>query len=194
MGRFLLPGGWEMSFRILFGFLMLSSGGCGSLMMHVTEPGDGQSHLRLQKGNSVAVVRPNVDVVVEEIDEPGPFARDLRGHIVAELKDNGVETVEGSPYVLRVKVTRYETGCGFCRGFFPLFGLGDSALDGEVVLEGPEGQRTLILEKTGQMSGMSQMGDQTEANMEYFATVVVDNFMSEGAKGDDNDDDADDEE
>jgi hypothetical protein len=34
----------------------------------------------------------------------------------------------------------------------------------------------ILVEKTGQVSGTSQMGDQTGTNMKYFATVTADNL------------------
>ena len=34
-------------------------------------------------------------------------------------------------------------------------------------------RRKLVLTKTGQVSGMAAMGDQTESNADYFATVAA---------------------
>ena len=156
--------------------------GCASLMMHVTDVDDAHASLHLKKGDTVAVVAPSVEAVIDDKQEATEFSGQLRQHIVAELKGEGVTVDDHSDAKLQVKVTRYETGCGFCRGFFPLFGLGNSYVDGEASLVTTNAKRTLKIEKTGQASGMAEMGDQTDTNMEYFAKVLASNLTTPGEK------------
>jgi hypothetical protein len=89
------------------------------------------------------------------------------------LVEKGINVDPDSQQKLTVEITRYERGCGACRGFFPLFGLGNTYLDGQVTLATPAGKRVLVVEKTGQSSGTAQMGDQTQTNIGYFTTVVA---------------------
>ena len=158
------------------------STGCASLMMHVTDVDDAHADLQLKKGDAASVAPPSVDLVVEDKKEGTELAAKLRRNIVAQLKEVGVATDDHSETKIVVKVTKYETGCGFCRGFFPLFGLGNSFVDGEATLVTPEGKRILKIEKTGQATGMAEMGDQTDTNVEYFAKVLASNFTSPGKK------------
>src|SRR5690242_11118074 len=150
---------WRWKSLGFVGLFALCSG-CASLMMHVTDVDDAHASLRLKKGDTVAVAAPSVDGLIEDKQEAAEFAGQLRQHIVAELKEEGVTADDHSDTKIQVKVTRYETGCGFCRGFFPVFGLGDSYVDGEASLVTTNAKRTLKIEKTGQASGMAEMGDQ----------------------------------
>jgi hypothetical protein len=162
--------------------LVWLSTGCASLMMHVTDVDDAHADLQLKKGDSANVPSPSVDLVVEDKKEGSELASKLRSRIVAQLKDEGISTDDHSETKIVVKITKYETGCGFCRGFFPVFGLGDSFVDGEASLVTPSGKRTLKIEKTGQATGMGEMGDQTDTNMDYFAKVLASNLTSPGKK------------
>jgi len=163
--------------------VLLACSGCASLMMRVADADDGHASMHLKKGDAVAVSAPSVDGVIEDKKEGAEFATKLRQHIVAELKEEGVATDDHSNTKLEVKITKYETGCGFCRGFFPVFGLGNSFVDGQATLVMADGKRTLLINKTGQASGMAEMGDQTDTNMEYFAKVLASNLTSPGEKG-----------
>ena len=158
------------------------SSGCASLVMHVTEVDDAHSNLHLKEGDAAAVAKPSVELVIEEKKQGAELSTLMRSEIIEQLKAEGVSVDEHSDTKILVKVTKYETGCGFCRGFFPLFGLGNSYVDGEAVLVTPAGKRILKIEKTGQATGMSEMGDQTETNVEYFAKVLASNFTSPGKK------------
>jgi hypothetical protein len=153
----------------------LSLTACAGMMMDVKEAEKGQENLALKAGDEVSVALPDVKAIEEEFgaEDAKRVASLIKLNLEKELADDKVKVVTNSPRKLHVKVTNYQKGCGFCRGFFPVFGLGDSAVDGEVLLEGDGQQRKLIIQKTGQMSGTSQMGDQTETNVEYFAEVVV---------------------
>jgi hypothetical protein len=151
-------------------------------MMHVTEVDDAHASLHLKKGSTAAVSAPAVAGVIEDKAEAAEFAGRLRQHIVEQLKEEGVTADDHSDTKIEVKVTRYEAGCGFCRGFFPVFGLGDSYVDGEATLVTTDAKRTLKIEKTGQASGMAEMGDQTDTNMDYFAKVLASNLTSVGEK------------
>ena len=154
------------------------------MMMHVTDVDDAHSNLHLKKGEGATVTKPSVDLAIDDKEESAKLSTLLRSEIVEQLKAEGVSVDEHSDTKILIKVTKYETGCGFCRGFFPLFGLGNSFVDGEAVLVTPEGKRTLKIEKTGQATGVSEMGDQTETNVEYFAKVLASNFTSPGKKED----------
>lgn len=164
------------------GGLALLCSGCASLMMHVTDVDDAHASLHLKKGDAVAVAAPSVETVIDDKKEGAEFSAKLRQHIVSELKGEGVSADDHSDTKVVVKVTKYETGCGFCRGFFPLFGLGNSSVEGEAALVTTDGKRTLKVEKTGQASGMAEMGDQTDTNMAYFAKVLASNLTSPGEK------------
>ena len=162
--------------------VVLVCSGCASLMMHVTDVDDAHASVHLKKGDAVAVSAPSVEIVIEDKKEGADFSSRLREHMVSELKGQGVTSDDHSDTKILVKVTKYETGCGFCRGFFPLFGLGNSAVEGEATLVTAEGKRILKIEKTGQTSGLAEMGDQTDTNMEYFAKVLASNLTSPGEK------------
>lgn len=123
----------------------------------------------------MAQLDPDVKFVEEEFgkEDAERVRALLKKQLAKELLEEKIKVSSSSENRLRVKVTNYEKGCGFCRGFFPFFGLGDSAVDGEVELNAAGGRRRLVVQKTGQASGTSQMGDQTKTNIDYFATVVV---------------------
>ena len=148
---------------------------CAGLMMDVKEAEKGQSNLTLKAGDEVSVAVPDVKAIEAEFgpEDAKRVAEMVKLSIDRELADAKVKVTSDAPQRISIKVTSYEKGCGFCRGFFPVFGLGDSAVDGQVSLEREGKRRTLIVQKTGQVSGTTQMGDQTEKNAEYFAEVVV---------------------
>jgi len=148
---------------------------CAGLMMDVKDAEKGQASLNLQPGDEVSVALPDVKEIEEEFgpEDAKRVASLLKLNLDKELADAKVKVTSNAPQRIWIKVTGYQKGCGFCRGFFPVFGLGDSAVDGQVSLEREGKRRTLIVQKTGQVTGTSQMGDQTETNIEYFAEVVV---------------------
>lgn len=153
----------------------LALSGCAGLMMDVKELDAKHENLALAAGDEVKLVEPDVRSVEEGFsrEEAQQLRKLLKAELVRELNENKIRVVADSDKQISVRVTNYERGCGFCRGFFPVFGLGDSAVDGEVALLIDGRQRRLIVDKTGQATGMSQMGDQTATNVDYFATVVV---------------------
>ena len=149
--------------------------GCAGLMMDVKEADRAKSNIVLKHGDQVSLAEPEVKYIAEEFskEDAARVAKLLKADLAKELAENKVTVASDAEKKIYVKVTNYEKGCGFCRGFFPLFGLGDSAIDGEVELEADGQKRKLVVQKTGQASGTSQMGDQTETNADYFASVVV---------------------
>jgi hypothetical protein len=149
--------------------------GCAGLMMDVKEADEAKSKIALQQGDQVSLAEPDVKYIEEEFgkEDAERVAKLLKADLAKELAETKVTVSPDAEKKIYIKVTNFEKGCGFCRGFFPVFGLGDSAIDGEVELEAGGQKRKLIVQKTGQMSGTSQMGDQTDSNAEYFASVVV---------------------
>ena len=148
---------------------------CAGMMMDVKDAEQGQAGLTLQPGQEVAVAVPDVKAIEAEFgaEDAKRVAQLIKVNLEKELADAKVKVNPQADQRVLVKVTGYQKGCGFCRGFFPVFGLGDSAVDGEVMFESGGKRRKLIVQKTGQMTGTSQMGDQTETNVEYFAEVSV---------------------
>lgn len=157
------------------GLVALASSGCASMMMDAKEVDGASAGLSLRAGDRVSIADPDVKAVAEESDAENAqrVANYLKDDLKRELAKKQVEVVDGSDKQVSVRVTAYQSGCGFCRGFFPLFGLGNSAVDGEVELAVGSQHRKLVLTKTGQTSGMAAMGDQTETNADYFATVAA---------------------
>ena len=159
----------------LTGFLLV---GCAGLMMDVKEADKKAEDVIIAPGGEVALAEPDVSAIEDEEAAKRVKAL-LKAEMAKSLAENKVKVVEGAANKISITVTNYDDGCGFCRGFFPVFGLGDSAVDGKVTLEADGRRRTLVVQKTGQATGMSQMGDQTETNVEYFATVVSDRFTEQ---------------
>lgn len=159
---------------------------CAGMMMDAKEVDGSSARLALKEGDRVTLAEPDVKAVAEESDAENAarVARLLKANLKRELAKNKIEVADGAGSAdkqVSVRVTAYKTGCGFCRGFFPLFGLGNSAVDGEVELAVGGQHRKLVLTKTGQVSGMAAMGDQTESNTDYFATVAVARLTEENA-------------
>lgn len=162
---------------VVVGFLLA---GCAGMMMDVKEVDEKASDVVLSPGGEIALGEPNVKIIEDEADAKRVAAL-LKQEMKASLAEKKIKVVDSSETKLSITLTNYETGCGFCRGFFPLFGLGDSAVDGKVELISAGRRRVLVVQKTGQMTGTSQMGDQTDTNVEYFSTVVADR-LTEVAK------------
>lgn len=160
--------------------------GCAGLMMSVKDLDEQHAGLALRSGDSVAIDESTLE---ESISKANPkadakqLAGQLKQELTAKFSEKGVNVTSDSQQTLSVQITRYEKGCGACRGFFPLFGLGNTYLDGQVTLNTPEGSRVIVVEKTGQSSGMAKMGDQTETNVGYFATSVASKLASAEASG-----------
>lgn len=159
--------------------------GCAGLMMRVKDVDEQQASVTLRRGDSLAIDDAALESSIRKAN-PKADAKQLAGQLKHELagkfSERGISVTPDSDRSLSVEITRYEKGCGACRGFFPLFGLGNTYLDGQVTLSTPEGSRVIVVEKTGQSSGMSKMGDQTETNVGYFATSVASKLASAEAK------------
>ncbi len=167
----------------------LALGACASLMMDTKELDASSSGLVLKEGDRVSIAEPDVKVVADEsdADNAARVAKFLKEDLTKELGKKHIQVAEGADKQVAIRITGYQKGCGFCRGFFPLFGLGNSAVDGEADLVVGSQHRKLVLNKTGQVSGMAAMGDQTETNTDYFATVAVAHLTEAGSEGDKSD-------
>ena len=152
--------------------------GCAGLMMDVKEADKQAENVVIAPGSEVAIAEPDVSAI-EDPEDAKKVKALLKKWMKYQLGENKVKVSDSASSKISITVTNYESGCGFCRGFFPVFGLGDSAVDGNVTLEVDGRKRRLVVQKTGQATGMSQMGDQTETNVEYFATVVSDRFTDQ---------------
>ena len=176
-----------MKYRQILGLIVsaLAMSACASLMMDAKEVDPAASGLALKPGDQVSIAEPDVKAVAESTDAENAarVAKLIKEDLKAELGKKHIEVTDGSDKQVAIKITNYRKGCGFCRGFFPLFGLGDSAVDGEADLAIGSQHRKVALTKTGQASGMAEMGDQTETNTDYFATVAVSHLTD--AKSDD---------
>jgi hypothetical protein len=165
--------------------------GCAGLMMDVKDADKERADVALKPSDQVKLAEPDVKAIEADFgkEDAAQVSELLKQDLKKELADKKVEVSADSDKVIAVKVTHYAKGCGFCRGFFPFFGLGDSAVDGEVELDLGGKHRKLLVSKTGQASGMAEMGDQTATNANYFATVVVARLTeSPSDKGKDKDD------
>ena len=181
---FKMIGVISMKYGRLLGIagLGLLLGGCASLMMDAKEVDQASAGLSLKAGDQVALAEPDVKAVAESSDPENAarVAKLLKEDLAKELAKKQVQVSASADKQLTVRITGYEKGCGFCRGFFPLFGLGDSAVNGEADLAIGSQHRKIVLTKTGQTSGMAEMGDQTETNSDYFATVAVAHLTEAG--------------
>lgn len=159
--------------------------GCAGLMMDVKDASKQNADVTLDKGATVSVLGPDVSVVQDELgeEEAQRVSRLIQKNFEGEVERRGLELVKTAENTVKVRVTNFEDGCGFCRGFFPFFGLGNSYLDARVELNVGSGRRrSLIVQKTGQASGLAKMGDQTNENAGYLAEVSFDAFMPETKK------------
>ncbi len=158
--------------------------GCAGLMMSVKDVDEQQASVSLRSGDSLTIDEASLESSIAEAHpkaDAKQLASQLTQKLTARFAEKGVNVGPDSQQRLNVRITSYERGCGACRGFFPLFGLGNSYLNGQVTLDTPAGSRVIVVEKTGQSSGMSQMGDQTETNVGYFATTVTSKLASTDA-------------
>jgi hypothetical protein len=155
--------------------------GCAGLMMKVRDVDETQASVSLKSGDTLTIDEAALETSITKAN-PKADAKQLASQLTQELTskfaEKGVNVGPDSQQTLSIQITNYDKGCGACRGFFPLFGLGNTYLNGEVTLQTPEGKRVITVEKTGQSSGMSQMGDQTEKNVGYFATSVASKLAS----------------
>lgn len=166
---------------VMFATALMLLPGCAGLMMSVKDVDEQQKNLVLRSGDSVAIDEAALESSIAKVNpkaDAKQLASQLTQELTAKFTEKGVSVAADSQQTLNVEITSYEKGCGTCRGFFPLFGLGNSYLNGEVTLNTPAGKRVIVVEKTGQSSGMSQMGDQTEKNVGYFATSVASRLAS----------------
>ncbi len=164
------------SFSMLPLAVILLLGGCAGLMMNVKDLDAEQAKLALKRGDTVSIDEATLEASFQKADQKADakkLATQLKAELMEKFVEKGVTVDSASEQKLTVEITRYKRGCGACRGFFPVFGLGDTFLNGQVTLESPSGKRVLVVEKTGQSTGTAQMGDQTDTNMGYFATVVA---------------------
>jgi hypothetical protein len=141
--------------------------------------------LKVIKGEEAVVLVPTLEGDAKgavEAGEGAKIALDVQAKLASELQKRGVKASKvaagAAPppgaAVVRTSITRFARGSGFARGFFPLFGLGSSYLDGTVVLTTTSAKREIEVRKDGQMTGLSQMGDQTDSNIDYFAGAAAD--------------------
>lgn len=153
--------------------------GCASLMVSVNDKDESTKEIKLASGSTVNVLLPTIkEELSKEIASAGftnaSFKEEIRKTLIKELTSRGIKAVSAdaaeSNYI-SMNVYRFERGIGFFR-WFTFFGLGDSFLSVNVTLSIPEGKRELVAEKNGQITGTSQMGDQTMDNIDYVATAV----------------------
>ena len=162
--------------------------GCAGMMMDVKDVDADHATLALKSGQTVAIDDATLEASFQKANDKADakqLAAKLKQQLAAKLEQKGVTVDPSSEHKLTVEITRYDKGCGACRGFFPFFGLGDTYLDGKVTLALPAGERVLVVNKTGQMTGTSQIGDQTESNIGYFATVVASKLADDEAQATD---------
>ena len=103
------------------------------------------------------------------------LSKKLRNQFRAQLSKKNIEVVDESSNTIVVEIDRYEKGIGLFRfkaksGFAAL---GASYLDGTVELSTDNGNTTLNVFKSGQATGTSQTGDQTDNNAKAFVKKVV---------------------
>ncbi len=158
---------------------------CGSLLMNVKDRDPKAQSLKVIHGQEAVVLVPTLEGDAKKETEPQDAAKvtmAVQDKLATELQKRGVKVSKAAPganppagaTVVRTSITRFERGSGFARGFFPVFGLGNSYLDGTVVLMTASAKREIEIHKDGQMTGMSQMGDQTDSNVDYFAGAAAD--------------------
>lgn len=155
--------------------------GCAGLMMKVSDVDPSHADLRLETGNSVKIDRSSIEKSFQRLGENSSSSKaltdQLLGYLEQDLKDKNISIASSSSQDLKLDITGYRKGCGICRGFFPVFGLGNSYVNANVDLSTSKGTRKLIIEKTGQSSGIGTMGDQTPQNLQYLSTVIVNNLV-----------------
>lgn len=160
---------------------MVLLSGCAGLMMNVKDLDEKNASVALRSGDSLAIDEAALETSISKANpkaDAKQLASQLKQELAAKFAEKGINVAPDSPQKLSIEITNYDKGCGACRGFFPLFGLGNTYLNGQVTLDTPAGKRVIIVEKTGQSSGMSQMGDQTEKNIDYFTTSVASKLAS----------------
>lgn len=148
---------------------------CASLMFRTTdiEPND---RALVTKGDTVAIAKMQFKSEAEANLPPmdtKEFVDRFQEALKVELRSEGVKLVKKSENQLHITITRFARGCGVCRGFFPLFGLGDSYLDAKIKFKTAKGKRIFLLTKDGQKSGLATMGDQSQENIGYLATKLT---------------------
>lgn len=165
---------------LLFVLAAFALTGCSSLMVSVNDVDESAASLKTESGKELGVAMPTLmEGLEEEIADAGyngaTFTESIRAAVMKELESHGVKPVpagDASPNTLTLRVTRFERGIGFFR-LVPLFGLGDSYLTIHAVLRLPEGKREIVAEKVGQITGTSQMGDQTDDNISFVSTAIA---------------------
>lgn len=154
--------------------------GCASLLVSVNDQIPAAGSIKLAPGAEISILPVTLKEGIEkEIAGTGfttdAFREAVRNEIAKELTAKGIKPVSAESAEtnsIKLQVTRLEKGIGFFR-WFTFFGLGDSYLTVNATLVTPEGKREIIAEKNGQIQGMSQMSDQTKANIEYVATALA---------------------
>ena len=165
---------------IVLSVLLVLFPGCASLIMSTADRDEKKESIVLSKQDEATVTIPIIDEkLLPEIKDGGftvqQFATLIQQNVVNELKIAGVNAIANeteTASTLRINIDRYERGSGFFR-LFPLFGLGDSYLGGVAILSTPQGKREIEVSKVGQLTGPGQLGDQTEANIGYFARALT---------------------
>jgi hypothetical protein len=156
------------------------SAGCASLLVSVNDQIPAAEGIKLAAGADISILPVTLKEGIEnEVTGTGytadAFKEAVRNELAKELSSKGIKAVTAASAEtnsITLQVTRLEKGIGFFR-WFPLFGLGDSYLTVNATLVTAEGKREIIAEKNGQIQGMSQMSDQTKANIEYVATALA---------------------
>lgn len=164
------------AFFILPIFLLVSS--CATLMVSENRI-SGSPKLKLKESQSVQIkidISPEIVDVVEANRPQDSFKSFFEEKLLAEFEELGIEVVKSSPNKLHVKFTDYDEGVGFLR--FISFG-GASELTAQVSLKMAKKRRRFELQKTGSKSGPTQVGDQTDENLGYFATKLAGVIVSE---------------
>jgi hypothetical protein len=158
---------------------------CGGLLMNVKDRDPKAESLKVIQGQEAVVLLPTLEGDAKSATDAADatkLAASVQDKLASALQKHGVKASKlaagaappAGAAVVRTSITRFERGSGFARGFFPVFGLGSSYLDGTVVLATSTAKREIEIHKNGQMTGLSQMGDQTDSNIEYFTGAAAD--------------------
>ncbi len=156
--------------------------GCGSLMMSVVDRDDTNKNITLKNGEQLSILMPTVrEALIEKFKDTGwtreSFVSALQNELVLEFNRRGINaradsSMEGN--FLITNINEYEPGSGVARAInITGIGLAESGLEGIAIICTSKGKRELELKKQGQKSGITQAGDQTSENINYFASALA---------------------
>ena len=156
-------------------------------MVVVNDKDESTKEVKLTAGSEINVILPTIkEDLKSEIASAGytndSFKEAIRNELNKELTSRGIKPIsveKAETNYIKIDVVRFDRGIGFFR-FIPIFGLGNSFLSVNVTISISEGKREIEAQKLGQISGMSQMGDQTKDNIEYVATAVASELLDFG--------------